>query len=108
MKFEIEGRCVVTLEHKEGKKTSSHVATDFNLNVSENVDRNHFLDKEDLPTQAGTKALSQCFIQGLIGNVHYAHEKGYWDSAEHLRYIISELERGFIQVPNLYKSNFSS
>lgn len=108
MKFEIEGRCVVTLEHKQGEKTSSHVSTDFNLDVSKNVDRGHFLDKEDLPTQAGAKALTQCFVQGLVGNIHNAHLKGHWDSAEHLRYIIAELERGFVQVATTYKSEFKS
>ena len=47
MEFTIEGRCVVTLEHREGEKTSAHVATDFNLDVSKNLDRNKYLDKED-------------------------------------------------------------
>lgn len=108
MEFEIEGRCVVKLAHKEGEKTSAHVATDFNLDVSKNLDRSQYLDKEDLPTAAGTKALTQCFVQGLVGNIHNAHQKGYWDSAEHLRYIISELERGFVQVATTYKSEFKS
>jgi hypothetical protein len=108
MEFEIEGRCVVKLEHKQGEQTSKHVTTDFNLDVSKNVDRSHFLDKEDLPTAAGTTALTQCFVQGLVGNIHNAHEKGYWDSAEHLRYIIAELERGFSSVANVYESNFKS
>jgi hypothetical protein len=108
MEFTIEGRCVVTLEHKEGQNTSSHVATDFNLDVSKNLNRKQYLDKEDLPTKDGTKALTQCFVQGLVGNIHQAHQKGYWDSAEHLRYIIAELERGFATVANAYTSNFKS
>lgn len=107
MEIKIEGRCVVTLEYKEGQSKSNHVATDFNLDVSENLDREMYLDKDDMPTKEGVKALSQCFIQGLIGNIHYAHEKGYRDSAEHLRYIISELERGFIEVPNVSKDTFN-
>ena len=106
MEFEIEGRCVVKLEYKKGEKTSSHIATDFNLDVSENIDRSNFLDEEDLPTVAGTKALTQCFVQGLIGNIHNAHQKGYWNDVEHLRYIITELERGFATVATTYKSEF--
>jgi len=108
MEFEIEGRCVVKLKHKEGEKTSTHVSTDFNLDVSKNLDRKMYLDRDDLPTHAGTKMLTQCFVQGLVGNIHNAHEKGFWDSAEHLRYIIAELEKGFISVPTIYKSNFKS
>ena len=101
MEFEIDCRCIVTLEHNDGDKTSRHVATDFNLDVSKNLDRKMYLDKNDLPTKAGSQALTQGFVQGLLGNIHYAHEKGYRDSAEHLRYVISELERGFIQVATI-------
>jgi len=108
MEFEIEGRCVVKLEHKKGEKTSKHVTTDFNLEVSKNIDRSLFLDKDDLPTAKGTKALTQCFIQVLVGNIHNAHQKGFWNDAEHLKYIISELEDGFVRIANIYKSNFES
>lgn len=52
------------------------------------------------------KTLSNVLVQGLIGNIHLAHEKGFRDSAEHLRWIISELERGFIEVTNVQQSNF--
>lgn len=50
--------------------------------------------------------VSEVLVQGLIGNIHLAHEKGFRDSAEHLRWIISELERGFIEVTNVQQSNF--
>jgi hypothetical protein len=106
MEFEIEGRCVVTLDYSESDATSTHVSTDFNLDISKNVERKNFFDKEDLLTADGSKALSQCFIQGLIGNIHYAHQKGIWDSAEHMRYIISELERGFVIQANVSQSYF--
>ena len=43
---------------------------------------------------------------GLVGNIHNGHSQKHWDSAEHLRYIISELERGFVQVTHLKKSEF--
>ena len=107
MEYQLDARCVLTLRHNKGEKTSSHVTTDFNLDVSKNVDRSLFLDKDDLPTAEGTKALTQCFVQGLIGNIHNAHQKGFWDSAAHLRYIIAELERGFMLHATTYKSKFS-
>ncbi len=106
MIFKIEGRSVVKLEHKPGEKSSTHLTTDFNLDVSENVDRSTFLDKDEMPTAAGSKAITQCFVQGLIGNIHYAHQKGMRNDAEHLRYIISELERGFVTNANVYESHF--
>ncbi len=105
MEFKIKASCVLTIEHNSGNKTSKHIHTDFNLNVSDNMDWTLYLDEEGLPTAAGTKALTQCFVQGIIGNIHYAHEKGYRNDAEHLRYIISELERGFIENTTIEKGN---
>jgi len=106
MEFSFEAKVVLTLEHKKGMATSKHVATDFNLEVNGILDKRQYIDKEDLPTQDGSKVLSNVLVQGLIGNIHLAHEKGFRDSAEHLRWIISELERGFVAVANVKQSNF--
>lgn len=106
MVFEFEGKCVLQIEHEPGMQTSKHVQTKFNLDVSRNLDRKQYLDEEDLPTAAGVKALTNLFVQGLVGNVHHAHQKGYWNDAEHIRYIISELERGFVQIANSDSSTF--
>jgi hypothetical protein len=106
MEFSFEAKVVLTLEHKKGMATSKHVATDFNLEVVGELDRKQYLDKEDLPTEAGSKVLSNVLVQGLVGNIHMAHEKGFRDSAEHLRWVISELERGFIAIVNTEESEF--
>jgi hypothetical protein len=42
--------------------------------------------------------MTQCFIRGLIGCIHIAHENGYRDSAENFRYILDELTKGFAAV----------
>jgi hypothetical protein len=60
----------------------------------------------DLPTKEGTKVLSNVFIQGLVGNIHQGHENGFWNDVEHLKYIISELEKGFAAVANVGTSTF--
>jgi hypothetical protein len=106
MKFSFEAKVVLTLEHKKGMETSKHVATDFNLEVVGELDRKQYLDKEDLPTEAGSKVLSNVLVQGLVGNIHMAHEKGFRNSSEHLRWIISELERGFVAITYTDKSTF--
>lgn len=106
MEFSFEAKVVLELEHKPGMATSKHVATSFNLEVSEELDRAQYIDTQGLPTEAGSKTLSNVLIQGLVGNIHLAHEKGFRDSAEHLRWIISELERGFSSVAEVSKSNF--
>lgn len=108
MQFKFDGRCVVTFEHTEGEKTSRHIATDFNLEVSDNLDKSKYLDKNDLPTSEGTKALTNVFVQALVGNIHQAHQNGFWDSAEHLRYIIKELERGFAEPATATEGHFDT
>jgi len=105
MDFKIEGKCVVHLRHEQGENTSKVLKTDINLIPSKNIQQDYFLNK-GVPTAKGTKALTQCFVQGLVGNIHQAHQKGYWDSAEHLRYIIQELERGFIAQVEVRTSHF--
>jgi len=105
MEFKFKGIVDLTMYHKIGDNKSKHVKTDFNLEVSKNLDKSKYLNN-GLPTVAGTKALTSAFVQGLVGNIHQAHQNGYWDSAEHLRYIISELERGFIQVSHVSKGEF--
>lgn len=106
MKLSFEGRCVVEVEHEPGMEKPKHLQTKFNLDVSLNLDRKQYLDKEGLPTGPGVKTLSNVFVQGLIGNIHHAHQKGFWNDADHLRYIISELERGFVQITKTDTSTF--
>lgn len=108
MDFKLEGKCVLTLSHKEGEKTSKLTTVDFNLDVSKELPKEYYMDKDDLPTKAGVQALTQCFVQGLAANIHFAHQKEYRDSAEHLRYIISELERAFIEIVEIEVSKFEN
>lgn len=91
----------LTVEANIDGKTSRHISTDFTLEVSKNQDRNMFLDFKGRPKKEGVKPLTQAFIQGLVGNIHFAHERGFWDSAEHLRYVIDELTRGFATVTKI-------
>lgn len=105
MEFSFEARVVMTLEHKKGMTTSKHAGTDFNLYVLGDLDRNAYL-KDDLPTKEGSKVLSTVLVQGLVGNIHMAHQEGFRDSAEHLRWIIAELEKGFSAVAEVRDSHF--
>ena len=106
MEFSFEARVVLTLDHQIGLKKSKHVSTDFNLIIKKPLDEKQYLDAEGLPTKAGSQALSNVLIQGLVGNIHMSHEKGFIDSAEHIRWIISELERGFFTVATTKTSEF--
>lgn len=106
MQFEFKTTCSLTLEHKLGDSSSKHVSTKFNLEVSDNLEPAKYLDAEGLPTANGSQAITQCLVQGLIGNIHMANESGFRNDAEHLRYIISELERGFVSIAEVKPSTF--
>lgn len=99
MDCKIEAIAAITLRPKNGQ-ASELLCTEFTLNVSRNMDREAYIQKGQ-PTRDGSKALTQAFIQGLLGNLHFAHQAGFRDSAEHLRYIIAELERGFVRVASV-------
>lgn len=106
MEFSFAAKVVLTLEHKKGMTKSKHVSTGFNLIPDENLQSLEYLDSEDMMTKSGSKVFSNVLIQGLVGNIHFAHEKGFRDSAEHLRWIIGELERGFASVAQVDTSKF--
>lgn len=106
MKFSFTGISKVTLQHNKGQTTSQHVSTDIRLDPSSNLDARLYLEK-GLPTKEGAKPLTQAFIQGLVANVHRAHELNHWDSAEHLRYINKEIERGVFTVAEVSKGEMT-
>lgn len=106
MEFSFEGIARVTMEHTKGSTTSKHVATDFFLECSSNLDDKKYMNDDDVLTKDGSHALTQCFVQGLVGNIHFAHQQGYRNDAEHLRYIIAELERGFASIADATKSTY--
>lgn len=98
--------CILELEHIPGKEEARHLSTKFNLDVSDNLDKSKYLKEDNTPTKTGMMALTNNFVQGLIGNIHNAHNNEQWDSAEHLRYIIAQLEKGFINVTDVDTSKF--
>lgn len=106
MEFSFDARVVVTMDHKRGSNTSSHVSTNFNLYPSSNLDKKMYVNSEELPTKEGSKVLTTTLCQGLIGNIHMAHASGFKDSAQHLREIIAQLEEGFFAVAHITKSEF--
>lgn len=106
MEFSFEALVKLDLEHTPGSSNSKHVGTSFRLDVGKPLDESKYLDKDTLPTKDGAQVLSNVLVQGLVANIHYAHDNGFRDSAEHLRWIISELEKGFAMVATGSKSTF--
>lgn len=107
MKFQFTAISRMTLDHTPEALTSQLISTEVLLECSNNIDASQYSDR-GCPKKEGIKPLTMAFTQGLIANIHAAHEMGYWSSAEHLRHIIGELERGFIQVPEVSMREYKS
>jgi hypothetical protein len=99
----------ITLEHSLGDKHSEVVSSAVNLEISDNLKRELYMEKEGIPNSTqGHKATTAALTAGIIANMHTAHNNGHWDSAEHLRFVISQLEAGFSQAnAQPFESTFS-
>lgn len=95
MKYEFIVASKVTAEADYQKGTSKMVACDVQLFEPDGTA--NLRDDNGLVNKEGMKIQTQGLIQGLIANIHFAHQNNMWDSAEHLRYVIQYLEKGFIQ-----------
>lgn len=102
MELEFEAHVVMRLDHKEGARPRV-IATDLHLGMNDILDRSMYMNEDGVPNEDGVKVFTNILVQGLVGNIHYAHQNGYIDSAKHLRYVIEQLERGFMQVVNIEK-----
>lgn len=108
MEINFEARVGLALDYNPTTKKTKHNSLKFNLKVDANLDRSKYIDEEDLPNKEGSLIVTNILVHGLIGNIHMAHEKGFRDSAEHLRWIIAELERGFASVAEVKKGTFNN
>lgn len=92
--FYFTGISRIKMTNEKGSPTSTNEGVDLSLEVSKNLDKDMYLEN-GRPNKSGAKALTIALVQGLVANIHACHQKGYWDSAEHLRFIIHHLENGF-------------
>lgn len=92
---------VLVVDHNPGIKKSKHKHTMFNLELSDNLDKPRYFDKEGLANKEGSQLITAVLVESLIGNIHMAQQKGYRNDVEHLKHIIAELERGFASNVNI-------
>lgn len=98
MRFSFTVISRIILEHEPGTQRSTLEESNLRLEISKNLDRKMYLDNKDLPKEPATKPVTQALIQGLMTNIKLAHEKGWMNEADHLRYVIDELQRAFTHV----------
>ena|SRR5690606_23394852 len=97
MKYHFEAITRLVLEPNPKTGKSKHLETNILLSPSNNLNLSSYVNLDGSMTKDGCKVFTHALVHGLVSNIHAAHQAGHIDSAEHLRLIISELERGFIQ-----------
>src|SRR5438270_783231 len=95
----ITGISKVIMEYEQGKRP--HLKeTNIALELSPNLEKSEYLNPDGTHHKGGMKAVTQAFIQGLIGNVKIADQRGWWKEGAHMQYIIDELQRAFVHTSN--------
>lgn len=95
MEIQFAAIAKVKIDYKLGCKPTLQTV-DIEIGLDEQVDESMYRLPDTNLTKEGCNVATQCFIQGAIANVKYAHALGYRDESEHLRYIVAELERAFV------------
>ena len=98
MEVALRAICILHLENDGHSQTCLHRGVKLGLDVSSELNLDTYIDDEGLPTEDGTKALTNVLVQGLIANIHRAQYKGHWKDHEHIKFIMDELQRGFIEI----------
>lgn len=55
-----------------------------------------YLDGKGLPRRDSLKPITNAFIHGLIVNMRMGAAKGWWKEADHMHYVIDQLQRAFV------------
>lgn len=101
MEYSFQAIVELSLEHTKGREKSQHMGTSFTLIPSDGLDEKAYINEDGLPNEEGCRVLTNVLVHGLLGNIHLCHDRKYRDSAEHLRAIITELEKGFVEVATI-------
>lgn len=98
--FTVEAKLV--LENTPPEQTSKHVRTDYRLELSKNLDyTKYFMPHKYILTKEGSKVVTDVLTSALAAHIHFAHQRGHKDSAQHLREVIKKLEDQFVLVANV-------
>lgn len=72
----------------------------FMLSVPQFFKKEAFFSKDEIPNENGTQLITQMLSEALMANIHTAHQRGVYDSAEHFREVIALLENLFVSQCN--------
>jgi hypothetical protein len=94
----------ITLEHSEGDNSSVLKNADVRLEVSGNLDKSQYIDGKGLPRKEAMKPITNALLHGLIVNMRFCADKGWWKEGEHMQYIIDQLNKAFVHPGDTVES----
>lgn len=80
-------------EQEDGAPNSKAVQADIRLELSPNLSKQNYHNPDGSPTKEAIKPTTIALTSGLVANIKYAAEKGWWNENEHIDYIIEQLQR---------------
>jgi hypothetical protein len=88
----------MVVNYEEGDIMPTLMEATANLTTIKPSSIEQYYMHDGLPTADGSKVLTNLLVQGLLVNLKHAHANGYRDESEHMRYIIDQLQRGFVEA----------
>lgn len=102
MEFYFTVKARMSLSNTKGSGVSKLNSVDLGLEMSPNLQYDKYVSNGEL-TEEGSKVVTTTLCSALIAQIKNAHHYGLRDDAEHLRFVISELERGFVAQADVEK-----
>ncbi len=106
MVYSFNVRTLLQMETVPGTSKSKVLTLDIGIQASKNLDQRAYDTAEGMPTKAGTIAITNTLVQGLIANIHQAQAQGHWNDADHIRHIIDQLQKGFVAITEVLPGSF--
>lgn len=95
-KYTFQAVVQLTLGYNDNK-SSKLVNCKLGFEGSDNLRIEEYISDEGKMTEIGGEAMTNTLVQGLSAHIHQLHKTGVRNDAEHLRYVIKELEEGFMR-----------
>lgn len=96
MEFHFAVISKMTLEQKKGEIKSFLKTADVRLEVSPNLDKSRYLDRDGLPLQDANMPILNTLVVGIVSHMRYAAQKGWMKEGEMMNYVTEQLHRAFV------------
>lgn len=106
MEYEIEVKSKCMYRWNQGDTTSQMLSSKLHLVIAPPLDASKYFMSPGMPSKDGSMMITANLVAAISGNIHYAHQNGFRDSAEHLLWVITELEKLFVEQHNIKRGTY--